>query len=81
MCGGLSSHFPNGHNKDHDPLPQINLALLFGEESNLPFYYRKLPGNITDVKTVMNLLADIKDLDFGKIKLVMDKGFYSEENI
>ncbi|MEG0513582.1 MAG: IS1634 family transposase [Clostridia bacterium] len=70
-----------GHNKDHDPLPQINLALLFGEESNLPFYYRKLPGNITDVKTVMNLLADIKDLDFGKIKLVMDKGFYSEENI
>ena len=70
-----------GHNKDHDPLPQINLALLFGEESNLPFYYRKLAGNITDVKTVKNLLADIALLDFGKVKLVMDRGFYSAENI
>jgi len=70
-----------GHNKDHDPLPQINLALLFGEESNLPFYYRKLAGNISDVKTVKNLLADIEFLGFGKVKLVMDRGFYSEENI
>lgn len=33
-----------GINKDHDPLAQINLALLFGEESGLPFYYRKLAG-------------------------------------
>jgi len=70
-----------GVNKDHDPLPQINLALLFGEESNLPFYYRKLPGNIPDVKTVKNLLADIDFFGFDKIKLVMDRGFYSEENI
>ncbi len=70
-----------GHNKDHDPLPQINLALLFGEESNLPFYYRKLAGNISDVKTVKKLLADMEFLGFGKAKLVMDRGFYSEENI
>lgn len=41
-----------GHNKDHEPLPQLNLLLLYGEASNLPFYYRKLAGNIPDVKTV-----------------------------
>lgn len=70
-----------GKNKDHDPLPQINLAMLFGEESGLPFYYRKLSGNITDVKTVQNLLADIDFLDYDKVKLVMDRGFYSENNI
>jgi transposase len=70
-----------GMNKDHEPLPQINLALLFGEESNLPFYYRKLAGNIPDVKTVKNLLADIDFLGYDKIKLVMDRGFYSEANI
>ncbi|MDP2644326.1 MAG: IS1634 family transposase [Desulfobacterales bacterium] len=70
-----------GMNKDHDPLPQINLALLFGEESNLPFYYRKLAGNIPDVKTVKNLLADIDFFGYDKIKLVMDRGFYSEANI
>ena len=70
-----------GVNKDHDPLPQINIALLFGEESNLPFYYRKLAGNIPDVKTVRNLLADINFFGYDKIKLVMDRGFYSEANV
>ena len=58
-----------GKNKEHDPLPQINLALLFGEESNLPFYYRKLSGNISDVKTVKNLLLDMSILEYKKIKL------------
>jgi len=70
-----------GLNKDHDPLAQINLALLYGQESGLPFYYRKLAGNIPDVKTVKNLLADLDDLGCQKIKLVMDRGFYSEENV
>jgi len=70
-----------GVNKEDDHLPQINLALLFGEKSNLPFYYRKLPGNITDVTTVKNLIADMDFLGYKKIKLVMDRGFYSENNI
>ncbi len=70
-----------GKNKENDPLPQFNLALVFGEESNLPFYYRKLAGNIPDSKTVKNLLFDLDVLGFSKMKLVMDRGFYSEENI
>ena len=70
-----------GHNKEHDPLAQINLALLFGQESQLPFYYRKLPGNITDVKTVKNLLADLGYLGYQKVHVVMDRGFYSEDNV
>ncbi|MFF2911969.1 transposase [Paenibacillus sp. NPDC057934] len=69
-----------GKNKEHGPLPQMNLALLFGEQSNLPFYYRKLPGNISDVQTLKNLLAKL-DLFTKKIKLVMDRGFYGEANI
>ena len=70
-----------GVNKDNDPLPQINLALLFGEKSNIPFYYRKMAGNIPDVKTLKNLLADIDFLGYEKVKLVMDRGFYSEANV
>ncbi|BCG58825.1 IS1634 family transposase [Paenibacillus sp. URB8-2] len=70
-----------GKNKEHDPLPQMNLALLFGEQSNLPFYYRKLPGNISDVQTLKNMLADMDFFSYKKIKLVMDRGFYSEANI
>lgn len=70
-----------GKNKENDRLAQINLALVFGEESGLPFYYRKLAGNIPDVSTVKNLLADFEVLGFDKVKLVMDRGFYSQTNI
>lgn len=57
-----------GKNKEGDSLPQINLALLYGEELMFPVYYRKLAGNITDVKTIENLLKDIDFLDFDKLK-------------
>lgn len=70
-----------GKNKDGDALPQINLALLFGEKSCLPFYYRKLSGNLPDVTTVKQLLRDMEFLGCNKIKLVLDRGFYSEGNI
>ena len=70
-----------GKNKDGDTLPQINLALLFGEESCLPFYYKKMPGNIADVTTVKQLLMDMEFLGCNKVKMVMDRGFYRESNI
>jgi hypothetical protein len=70
-----------GHNKDKDLLTQINLALLYGQKLGLPFYYRKLAGNIPDVKTVRNLLADLDQLRCPKIKLVMNRGFYSQDNV
>ena len=70
-----------GKNKDGENLPQINLALLFGEESGLPFYYRKLAGNIPDVKTIRELARELDILGYEKVKLVMDRGYYSAENI
>lgn len=70
-----------GKNKENDRLQQINFAMVFGETSNLPFYYRKLAGNSPDSKTLKHLLADLDVLGFSKVKLVMDRGFYSEDNI
>ena len=70
-----------GKNKENDRLPQINLALVFGEQSNLPFYYRKLSGNIPDVVTLKTLLADLKALGYNSLSMVMDRGFYSEANV
>ncbi len=70
-----------GKNKENDKLPQINLLLVFGERSGLPFYYRKLAGNIPDSKTVRHFLEELDILGFHKAKFVMDRGFYSEDNI
>jgi transposase len=70
-----------GKNKDHEHLAQINLTLLFGQQSRLPFYYRKLAGNIPDVSTLRKLLADMNTLGYEKIKVVLDRGFFSAANI
>jgi transposase len=78
---GSLSQVRYGKNKDGDSLPQLNLALLFGEDSALPFYYKKLAGNIPDVSTVKQLLKDMEFLGYNKVKMVMDRGFYSESNI
>lgn len=75
------SQVRHGKNKDNERLPQLNLLLLFGEKSNLPFYYRKLAGNIPDVKTVQVLLRDLDVLGYPKVKLVTDRGFYSTDNV
>ena len=70
-----------GKNKDDAHLAQINLALLFGEKSGLPFYYRKLAGNIPDVKTVDELIRELNVLGCSKVHLCMDRGYYSKDNI
>jgi len=70
-----------GMNKEHDLLDQINLSLVFGQTSRLPACYRIMPGNITDVKTVTKLIQDLATMGMGKVKLVMDRGYYSSENI
>lgn len=75
------SQVKKGKNKEHDRLSQINLALLFGEQSGLPFYYRKLPGNISDVSTIKQLVREFDILGYKKVKVVLDRGFYSQDNI
>jgi len=52
-----------GHNRDNEKLPQLNLAMLHGQKSQLPVYYHRIPGNITDVTTLHNLLQTFKALE------------------
>ena len=70
-----------GHNRDKEKLPQINLAMLFGQESGLPAYYRRMPGNIADVKTLENTINTLDFLGKTKLHFILDRGFYSERNV
>ena len=56
----------HGKNKDNNGLPQVNMALIFGEESCLPVYYRVIPGNITAVMTIRKL---IKNIDYWELRV------------
>jgi hypothetical protein len=70
-----------GYNRDKEKLPQINLAVLYGQKSGLPAYYRRLPGNIPDVKTLQSTMSTLNFLGTTKLHFILDKGFYSEKNI
>jgi transposase len=70
-----------GYNRDKESLEQLKLALLYGQESMMPAYYRKLPGNLNDVKTLKQSTQFFKILGLGKINMVLDKGFYSKNNL
>ena len=70
-----------GHNRDNEKLPQLNLAILFGQKGRLPVYFQRLPGNITDVTTLHGLLKTFKTLEMKTFHYVMDKGFYSKKNV
>jgi transposase len=77
----LNEYIKYGHNRDLDKLPQMNLAILFGQKSRLPMYFERTPGNITDVTTLHNLLKTFKALEAKTLHYVMDKGFYSKKNV
>jgi transposase len=70
-----------GYNRDGESLPQINLAMLFGEKTRLPVYFKSLPGSIKDVSTLCNFIKTAAFLHMRKLHLVMDKGFYSQKNV
>ncbi|MEI6386652.1 MAG: transposase [Spirochaetota bacterium] len=77
----LNEYIRFGHNRDRERLPQLNLAMLFGQKSRIPVYYHRIPGNITDVQTVHNLLETFKRLEVKSLHYVLDRGFYSKKNI
>jgi len=70
-----------GYNRDGESLPQINLAMLFGQKSCLPAYYRRMPGNISDVATLRTTMKSMDFLGSSSVHFVLDRGFYSQANI
>ncbi len=70
-----------GYNRDKEKLPQINLGMVFGQPSLLPIFYNLYQGSIRDVSTLKNILEFLNDFKLNNVTFLLDKGFYSTENI
>ena len=66
----LIQYVEPGYNRDHEQLPQINLAMLFGEDSKLPVFSRVYPGSVKDVSTLLGLAAFIKKIKLEQMHFV-----------
>jgi len=67
-----------GYNSEFDFTPQVNLLFMFSPVKRLPLFYRILPGNVRDVSS---LKATIKESRIKDVIVIMDKGFYSKNNL
>ena len=70
-----------GYNRDKEKLPQLNLGMYYGEDSGLPLYYRMYPGSIPDKAHLKYMAEDTGVISCKKTKFVMDRGFYSADNL
>jgi len=55
--------------------------MLFGQKSGLPAYYARLPGDISDTKTLQTTMRTLDCLGQARLSVVLDRGFYSEQNV
>lgn len=79
--GSNNSFLEYGYNRDGENLEQINLGSVHCKKTSLPMFYRIFPGSINDVKTLQNSIKYFNIFDLKKAFLVMDRGFFSKENI
>jgi transposase len=70
-----------GHNKSRDGLKVVKLLTQYCLETGQPVAYSKQPGNISDIISVINASEQLSVLNMERPMLVLDAGFYSEENI
>lgn len=67
-----------GYNPNHSLNTQVRLAYIFDRTSFLPVFYRMVPGNIVDRKTLKETILSSGCSD---CIVIADKGFYSKVNL
>ncbi|KAF5431460.1 Transposase [Candidatus Methanophagaceae archaeon] len=70
-----------GYSRDDNSLPQINIGLVVTKNKGLPVLFRTYEGNITDVRTVEQLIADVKRVNLSIDAIVMDREMASWNKI
>ena len=70
-----------GFNKENDGLNTIKLLTMYSVRDCEPIAFAKQPGNVPDVISLENALAQLKCLSLDKPLIVTDNGYYSQANM
>ena len=65
----------NGENRE------INFVLAVTRKGGIPVHHRPLAGSIPSVTTISTFTKELKDFGISSILIVMDRGFYSSQNM
>ena len=70
-----------GKSKTGEKLPIINTAVYVDEITGISLWYEHFDGNVLDKTQTPYSVEKAKQLGFEKLFLMMDRGYYSEENV
>lgn len=63
-----------GYNADHLYLKQVNFALIFSSEHNIPVMIKAMSGSVKDIKSFKHI---IEEMNLNSYVVVLDRGFAS----
>jgi transposase len=67
------------HNEEIDK--QIKLLLVIDRKTSLPLFFRYMPGSIVDVSSLKTTIDELRKHGVTKNFIILDAGFFSEDNI
>ncbi len=70
-----------GKSKDKLPLPQTMEVVVYTLSQHMPVYYRTMPGNTPDSRSLAIILADLKQAGFKDVVMITDRGYESIRNL
>jgi hypothetical protein len=70
-----------GHNRDHEKLPQVNLAMVCARGAGTPLAYRLLRGSVPDVASLKVTEELLAEYGLTAVSHSLDRGFYSNANL
>jgi transposase len=70
-----------GRNKEHLPLRQTIEVVVYSLTTHMPIYYKELPGNMPDVRTMELIMMELQRAGFKNLILITDRGYESIKNI
>ena len=69
-----------GKSKSGEKLPIVNTAMYVDEITGISLWYEHFDGNVLDKSQTPYTVKKARQLGFEKLFLMMDRGYYSEEN-
>ena len=70
-----------GKNKERLPLRQTLEVVVYSLSTHMPIYYKELPGNMPDCRTVELILTELEHAGFRNLILITDRGYESMKNL
>ncbi len=70
-----------GKSKTNEIKPIINISIAYDKNNKEPLFYEEYAGSIVDVSQLKYMLEKTKEYGYKKIGFILDRGYFSKENI